>query len=52
MTLLKVFNIYSVLTTPININIIPDIIDQILSGKLLDLYNFLPKIFPKIRKES
>ena len=40
------------LTTPIKTSKIPEITDQILSGKLLKRCNFFPNIFPILKKTS
>ena len=43
---------YIILKNPIIINNIPEIIDQILSGRLLKLYIFWPNEFPKLKKNN
>ena len=37
---------------PIKISNVPEIIDQILLGKLFRLCNFFPSTFPKLKKAS
>ena len=37
---------------PIKTNIVPEIIDQILSGRLFNLWRVLPKKFPKLKNNN